>query len=227
MTVNVITHWLDNLGLSQHASDFTENAIDLEVLPELTEADLESLGVLLGHRKTILKAIADLPTGAGEAAVPLQKTRALDTQETSSTVSDAERRQLTVMFCDLVGSTALSERLDPEDLREVLRAYREACHAVIDRFEGHIANYIGDGLLVYFGYQAVPSAFNVPFMCTQSSLRLLARNLMLITFPSTEAISSFAGTGVNSSPGQRAISSSSFDSSGWRATNSTAVKPAS
>ena len=212
MTVNVITHWLDNLGLSQYASDFTENAIDLEVLPELTEADLESLGVLLGHRKTILKAIADLPTGAGEAAVPLQKTRALDAQETSSTVSDAERRQLTVMFCDLVGSTALSERLDPEDLREVLRAYREACHAVIDRFEGHIANYIGDGLLVYFGYQAVPSAFNVPFMCTQSSLRLLARNLMLITFPFTEAISSFAETGVNSGPGQHTISSSSF---GW------------
>ncbi len=152
MIANVITHWLDNLGLSQYASVFTENAIDLEVMPELTEADLESLGVLLGHRKKILKAMADLPTGSGEAAAPLQKTQTPGALEPSPTVSEAERRQLTVMFCDLVGSTSLSERLDPEDLRDVLRAYQAACAEVIDRYDGHIAKYIGDGLLVYFGY---------------------------------------------------------------------------
>ncbi len=152
MTAKAITHWLDDLGLSQYASDFTENAIDLEVLPELTEVDLESLGVLLGHRKKILKAIADLPIGAGEAAVPLQETRTLDAPEPPSTVSEAERRQLTVMFCDLVGSTELSRRLDPEDLREVMRRYQDAVAGVVARFEGHVAKFLGDGVLAFFGW---------------------------------------------------------------------------
>ena len=152
MTANAITHWLDGLGLSQYASVFTENAIDLEVLPELTEADLEILGVLLGHRKKILKAIADLSIEAGEAAARLEETETARAQELSPTLSEAERRQLTVMFCDLVGSTELSRRLDPEDLREVMRRYQDAVAGAITRYEGYVAKFLGDGVLAYFGW---------------------------------------------------------------------------
>ncbi len=152
MTANTVTHWLDGLGLGQYASVFTENAIDLEVLPELTEADLESLGVLLGHRKKILKAIADLLTRADEAAAPLRETQTPGAQAPSPRVSEAERRQLTVMFCDLVGSTELSRRLDPEDLREVMRRYQDAVAGAVTRYEGYVAKFLGDGVLAYFGW---------------------------------------------------------------------------
>jgi class 3 adenylate cyclase len=152
MTANTITHWLDALGLGQYASVFTENAIDLEVLPELTGAELESLGVLLGHRKKILKAIADVSTGAGEAAVRLEEPQTLRAQEPPLTVSEAELRQLTVMFCDLVGSTELSRRLDPEDLREVMRRYQDAVAGAVTRYEGYVAKFLGDGVLAYFGW---------------------------------------------------------------------------
>jgi class 3 adenylate cyclase/predicted ATPase len=152
MTANAITHWLDDLGLSQYASDFTENAIDLEVLPELTEADLESLGVLLGHRKKILKAIAGLSIGAGGATPQPEVSQTTGAQEPSPTLSKAERRQLTVMFCDLVGSTALSQRLDPEDLREVMRRYQDAVAGAITRYGGYVAKFLGDGVLAYFGW---------------------------------------------------------------------------
>ena len=142
-----IAQWLGRLGLGQYAPAFAENDIDIEVLPDLMDEDLERLGLSLGHMRKLqvaIKALSadELPSRTAAPPVP----------DAEPQPAEAERRQLTVMFCDLVGSTALSGRLDPEDLREVLRAYREACHAVIDRFEGHIANYIGDGLLVYFGY---------------------------------------------------------------------------
>jgi class 3 adenylate cyclase len=152
MTANTATHWLDGLGLGQYASVFTENAIDLEVLPELTEADLESLGVLLGHRKKILKAIAGLSIGADGATARPEVSRTSGTQEPPPTVSEAERRQLTVMFCDLVGSTALSQRLDPEDLREVMRRYQDAVTGAVTRYEGYVAKFLGDGVLAYFGW---------------------------------------------------------------------------
>ena len=107
------------------------------------------MGVLLGHRKTILKAAADLSaaTGGAAAAAP-----AAEEMEAAPATTEGERRQLTVMFCDLVGSTELSERLDPEDLRGVLRAYQETCAEAVGRFDGHVAKYIGDGVLAYFGY---------------------------------------------------------------------------
>jgi len=136
--------WLRGLGLGQYQSTFRENEIESDVLSELTESDLEKLGLPLGPRKRILKAIANLdgaerPAGATSLARPSR-------QDT------AERRQLTVMFCDLAGSTALSARLDPEDMRQVIRAYQDACSGVIARYDGFVAKFMGDGILAYFGF---------------------------------------------------------------------------
>jgi class 3 adenylate cyclase/predicted ATPase len=136
-----ITTWLDGIGLAQYATVFVESAIDFEILPDVTEADLEKLGVALGHRKRILRAIAALSGGslapAGNA--PLAQ-------------SKAERRQVTVLFCDLVGSTALAVKLDPEDLRDVIRTYQGSCAAAITQMGGYVARFMGDGLIAYFGY---------------------------------------------------------------------------
>ena len=134
-----VRKWLCGLGLEQYADLFAENRIGADVLPELTEADLKDLDIPLGDRKRLLRAAASLPAILEQGAGPVQP-------------AGAERRHLTVMFCDLVGSTALSTRLDPEELRDVLRAYQEVCAEAVGRFDGHIAKYIGDGLLVYFGY---------------------------------------------------------------------------
>jgi class 3 adenylate cyclase/predicted ATPase len=138
-----IESWLDGIGLAQYATAFAENAIDFEILPDVTEADLEKLGVALGHRKRILRAIAAL-SGAAPAAAPAT---ALSLPQ-----AEAERRQLTVLFCDLVGSSALAVKLDPEDLRDVIRGFQDCCAAVITRMGGHVARFMGDGLLAYFGY---------------------------------------------------------------------------
>jgi class 3 adenylate cyclase len=134
-----ITAWLHGLGLQQYEATFRDNAIDAEVLTELTEADLEKLGVLLGHRKKLVKAIDEL------RAPPSEVNRA-------PRADRPERRQLTVMFCDLVGSTALAVRLDPEDLREVVGAYHRYISDAITPFGGFVAKYMGDGALIYFGY---------------------------------------------------------------------------
>ena len=141
-----ITAWLDGIGLVQYATIFAENAIDLDILPDLTEADLERLGVALGHRKRILRAIAALldARSAPAASAPARGP--------ALPQSEAERRQLTVLFCDLVGSTALAVQLDPEDLRDVIRGFQGCCAAVIAQMGGHVARFMGDGLLAYFGY---------------------------------------------------------------------------
>ncbi|MET4091567.1 AAA family ATPase [Bradyrhizobium sp. S3.5.5] len=133
-----IAEWLDTLGLGQYAQRFAENDIDPSVLRELTDNDLEKLGVSLGHRKKMLRAIAEISeTGRRPVRTPW---------------TSAERRQLTVMFADLVGSTALSTRLDPEDLREIIGAYHRCCAQQIEKFGGFVARYMGDGVLAYFGY---------------------------------------------------------------------------
>src|SRR5277367_1879368 len=137
--------WLRSLGLGQYETLFRENDIDAEVLSDLTDGDLEKFGVSFGHRKRLLKAIASL--GSTETAV---KPVAPEPPQTATDA--AERRQLTVMFCDLVGSTAMSARLDPEDMREVIRAYQDVCSGAIARYDGFIAKYMGDGVLAYFGY---------------------------------------------------------------------------
>jgi class 3 adenylate cyclase len=138
-----IGKWLRSLSLERYETIFRENEIDLDVLSELTEGDLEKLGVPMGPRKRLLKAIADLSstTATGPTApIPLSESQT------------AERRQVTVMFSDLVGSTALSARMDPEDLREVISAYQKCVAETVGRFGGFVAKYMGDGVLVYFGY---------------------------------------------------------------------------
>jgi len=139
-----VDEWLERLGLGEYAQLFAENDIDLDVLPELTEEDLRQLGISLGHRRKLLKAIAQL---GRDAAMPPPAHAA-----GAEPASDPERRQLTVMFVDLVGSTALSTRLDPEDLRDLIQAYQTRCTEIVVRFGGYVGNFIGDGMLVYFGY---------------------------------------------------------------------------
>ena len=144
-----IADWLKTLGMSEYAERFAENAIDFSVLPDLTDQDLEKLGVLLGHRRKLLRAIADLKDikkSEPEVAVAATITAASRPQDS------AERRQVTVMFSDLVGSTALSARMDPEDLREVISAYQKCVAETVGHFGGFVAKYMGDGVLVYFGY---------------------------------------------------------------------------
>ena len=139
--------WLRSLGLGQYEALFRASDIDADILPELTDVDLEKLGVSLGHRKRLLRAISGL-AAAETLGAPSASTGA-------KPHNAAERRQLTVMFCDLVGSTELSARLDPEDLREVISGYHRAVAEVVAGFDGFVAKYMGDGVLVYFGY---PSA---------------------------------------------------------------------
>jgi class 3 adenylate cyclase len=143
--VATITEWLASLGLSEYAQRFAENDIDVSVLRHLTDQDLKEIGVSLGHRRKLLAAIAEL---AGTGTATLQPL----TIPEAKPKDDAERRQLTVMFTDLVGSTALSTRLDPEDLRSVIGAYHKCVAETVTRFDGFVAKYMGDGVLVYFGY---------------------------------------------------------------------------
>jgi len=139
-----IADWLKNLGMSEYAQRFAENDIEIDVLSELTDQDLERLGVSLGHRRRMLRAIRELAGPAPAAAQPaVTEPKPQDT---------AERRQLTVMFCDLVGSTALSARLDPEDLRGIIGAYHRCCTELVECNGGFVAKYMGDGVLAYFGY---------------------------------------------------------------------------
>jgi class 3 adenylate cyclase/predicted ATPase len=140
-----IADWLEKLGMSEYAQRFAENRIDFSVLRDLTDQDLKDLGIVLGDRRKMLRAIAEFAGTASAtpqfAAAPEPKPR-----------DEAERRQVTVMFSDLVGSTALSARMDPEDLREVISAYQKCVAETVHRFDGFVARYMGDGVLVHFGY---------------------------------------------------------------------------
>jgi hypothetical protein len=137
-----IADWLTRLGLPEYARAFAENGIDVSVLPHLTDQDLKDIGVLLGHRRKMLAAIAQLPPSATLEPAHRSEPKAQDT---------AERRQVTVMFADLVGSTALSARMDPEDLREVISGYQKCVAETVQRFGGFVAKYMGDGVLVTSG----------------------------------------------------------------------------
>ena len=148
------SQWLTEIGLESYAAVFSGNKVDFDVLRSLTESDLRELGVALGDRKRLLQAIAKLD-GQSDTRRTISPTDAPPNPSpvVSSAVdsSTGERRQLTVMFCDLVGSTALSEKLDPEELRSLLHEYRTVCGEVISRYEGFVARYVGDGILTYFG----------------------------------------------------------------------------
>lgn len=160
-----VDRWLSSLSLTRYASIFQENEIDWDVLCELSDQDLRAMAVPLGHRKKMLRAIATL----GRAPYAGNADHGLDDAEVSPLSSgdpaphpwqrspdgaEAEggRRQISVMFCDLVGSTALSLRLDPEELLAIVQSYQRRCAAVVDRYEGIVAQYLGDGILAYFGY---------------------------------------------------------------------------
>ena len=139
-----INGWLRRIGLEQYAQTFRDNAIDADVLRDLTDDHLRELGLPLGARLKLLRAVATLGTSEQPPASP----------EITPTAprTDAERRQLTIMFCDLVGSTALSTRFDPEDMQEIVGAYHRCCADLIVKAGGFVARYMGDGVLVYFGY---------------------------------------------------------------------------
>ena len=144
-----IAEWLHSLGLARYSEAFAENAVDWAILQKLTSDDLKEIGVAaVGHRRKLLEAIAALGEAvpASTANLPPSATAA------PPRVEEAERRQLTVMFCDLVGSTPLAARLDPEDLREVIGAYHRTVADAVAGFDGFVAKYMGDGVLVYFGY---------------------------------------------------------------------------
>jgi class 3 adenylate cyclase len=143
-----IAEWLVRLGLSEYAQRFAENDIDFTILSDVTDQDLEKIGIAsLGHRRKLLRGIATLKNiekgtsamAVGSSAAPL-------------TLDSAERRQVTVMFSDLVDSTALSARMDPEDLRELISAYQKCVAETVHQFDGFVARYMGDGVLAYFGY---------------------------------------------------------------------------
>ena len=152
-----ITAWLTNLGLEKYADAFVFHDVGPDVLADLTEEHLKELGVSLGNRLRLLKAIRD---GSAGLIKPdqLPEKDAYDTSPPPEPAappqpsSDAERRPLTVMFCDLADSTALSTKLDPEDLQDVIRTYQETCTGLIQEYGGYVAKYMGDGILVYFGY---------------------------------------------------------------------------
>jgi class 3 adenylate cyclase len=145
-----IADWLESLGMSEYAQRFAENDIDVEVLSELTDKDFDRLGVSIGHRRKMMRAIREF--AASPVSAEMQPPASATTDAQAAPRDTAERRQVTVMFSDLVGSTALSARMDPEDLREVISAYQKCVAETVQRFGGFVAKYMGDGVLVYFGY---------------------------------------------------------------------------
>src|SRR5215469_9371930 len=147
-----VAAWLRGLGLEQYTQLFRDNDIDGEILCGMTADDLKELGISsFGHRRRLLNAITALGGGLPTLDAA-QSTTSATSAPTSPPLIDAERRQLTVMFCDLVGSTELSARFDPEDLRDLIGAYHRAVADVVSSFDGFVAKYMGDGVLAYFGY---------------------------------------------------------------------------
>src|SRR6201995_1439875 len=147
--------WLRELGLEQYEAAFRANDVDAEMLPTLTDEELKNIGVSsLRHRRRLLEAIVKLQNAGAPSQVAESGDHPASTSTDNVVSQGGERRQLTVMFCDLVGSTALSEKLDPEELRDLLHAYRTLCGDVIARYDGFVARYVGDGILTYFGWPA-------------------------------------------------------------------------
>src|SRR5215813_10747559 len=135
--MDALTAWLQRIGLERYAPVFLDNGVELDSLPLLSESDLEKLGVLLGHRRKLLQAVVEL---RNRETSPKTGHRSL--------IADGERRQLTVLFCDLVGSTERAHRLDPEELGALMRRYRAACTEAVTRYEGNVTQHLGDGVMV-------------------------------------------------------------------------------
>ena len=146
-----IAEWLEKRGVAEYLRRFVENRIEPSVPPDLTDQDLEKPGVSLGDRRKMLRAIRDLGSVSVAPTAPSMSVASEPAWQDS-----AERRQLTIMFCDLVGSTALSARFDPEDLRGIIAAYHRRCTELVERNGGFVAKYMGDGVLAYFGCPQPP-----------------------------------------------------------------------
>ncbi|WP_028214874.1 adenylate/guanylate cyclase domain-containing protein [Paraburkholderia mimosarum] len=146
-----LTTWLAQIGLGAHAANFTSQGIDWDVLGELSAGDLKELGLTLGDRKRLAKGLAALNEVHAHSLERVAE-RGDSPSSPGPGAIEAERRQITVMFVDLIDSTGLAERFDPEEMRRLLGVYHQACACAIEAHEGHIALYIGDGLQVYFGY---------------------------------------------------------------------------
>ena len=153
-----ITAWLGRLGLDKYSQAFADNDIDLRALRHLTDADLRELGVSLGHRKILLAAIGELalaePAVGVEVSAPAPqspKPTLATAQPPKGQAEQAERRLLSVLFCDLVNSTVFAQRLDPEDMRTLLRSYQDRVAGAVTRYGGHVAQYLGDGVMAFFG----------------------------------------------------------------------------
>lgn len=159
-----ISEWLQSVNLGEYAPRFEEQEITLDLLPHLTEADITALGLPIGPRRRLLLAIQALGAPPAPPAPPAPRPRTTGARprpdgvpsgawpRSAADLEDAERRQLTVVFCDLVGSTQLAEHLDAEELMELMQAYRAACGEIVERYDGHVAQYLGDGLMAYFGW---------------------------------------------------------------------------
>ena len=147
-----VGEWLKGIGLGQYEATFREHEIDAEVLPELTEADLEKFGVPFGHRKRLIKAIAKLGNAAPEQPEAAPPQPVVRSPLPRAFRQDAERRPITVMFCDLVGSTSLAAQLDAEDWRTLVNAYLDEASAAVTGLGGHVLKRLGDGLMALFGY---------------------------------------------------------------------------
>src|SRR3954449_6085412 len=178
--------WLRDLGLGQYEQAFRDNDIDAGLLPTLTADDLRELGIVsLGHRKLLLAAITAL---AG--STDPQPTPTLSLPAPASAAPQAERRQLTVLFADLVGSTALSSRLDPEEMREILRAYQNTVTGEIARVDGHVAKLMGDGVLAYFGW---PQAHEDEAECAVRAGLAIAEMVGRLASPAGEPLAARVG----------------------------------
>src|SRR5215469_10601033 len=148
-----IADWLEKLGMSEYAQRFAENRIDFSVLPDLTDQDLKDLGVVLGDRRKLLRAIASIDDKSpGVAPEPVLSSARPTTAATAAAEATGERRYLTVMFCDLVGSTSISAQLDAEEWRDLVGSYLDAASAAVTEMGGKVAKKLGDGLMVLFGY---------------------------------------------------------------------------
>src|SRR6516165_5429623 len=192
-----VADWLRTLGLGQYEAAFRENSVTVDLLPNLTPEDLRDLGItLVGHRRRLLDAISALRADADLA----EDSRAAAAEHPRPTQqSAAERRQLSVMFCDLIGSTALSSRLDPEELSALIRDYQARVSTTIARFGGFIARYVGDGVLTYFGWpkaheanaeravraaRAVIDAIRAPILTESLQVRIgIATGLVVVGEP--------------------------------------------
>jgi class 3 adenylate cyclase len=180
------------LDLERYADAFVANEIDAEILPKLNAEDLKDLGVeLVGHRRRLVDAIAALHASRTVAAPDPTASFALTPVIDAGAVrSEPERRQLTVLFSDLVGSTALAARLDPEDMAAVIRAYQECCAQVIRRWGGHVAKYMGDGVLAYFGW---PIAHEDEAERAVRAGLALGQSLAGVTTPAAEPLAARVG----------------------------------